>query len=39
MTSVLRTIMKQALMWLYNHEVISIETTQRIYDRFGLSEY
>jgi hypothetical protein len=39
MTSVLRTLIKQSLMWLYSHEVISIETTQRLYDRFGLSEY
>jgi hypothetical protein len=37
--STIKTFVKQALMWLYSHEVISIETTQRLYDRFGLSEY
>ena len=35
----MKTAIKRALMWLYGHEVISIQTTQWLYDRFGLKEY
>jgi hypothetical protein len=35
----LKRHLKRFLMWVYNHRLITMETCQRVYDRFNLAEH